>query len=291
MYTGDYKDGNNNAYVLTNTTKGYGYIFNYTIKMTPARNLNITASYTHTESKEISGMPGSAANSAYQGLASVDGPNFLTVARSQYVVPDKHSFNVSYYLEAQGLHFDLFYTGSSAYGNSYTYSNDMNGDGLAQDLMYIPKTKNELAFKSEADRDAFWTYLEQDPYLSSHKGQYAEANAARSPWIDRFDLSIAKDFQFRIGSTKHNIQVSASIDNIGNMFNSSWGVHKLDVYSKGSNVGSISPLKYEGLNESNVPYFSMNKVDGAYPTQTYTKYLKNTSECWHVLLGIKYFFN
>ncbi len=291
MYTGNYTYGEHNAYVLTNTNKGYGYIFNYTIKMTPVRNLDITASYTHTESKEISGMPGSAASSAYQGLASVDGPNFLTVARSQYVVPDKVSFNIRYYLESQGLHFDLFYTGYSGYGNSYTYSNDMNGDGLAQDLMYIPKTNDEIKFKSDDDRNAFWKYLEQDSYLSRHKGQYAEANAARSPWIHRFDLSIAKDFTFNIGRTKHNIQVNASIDNIGNMLNSKWGVHALDVYSAGSNTGSISPLKYEGVDASNTPIFSMNKVDGAYPTQTYTKYLKNTSECWHVLLGIKYFFN
>ena len=291
VYTGDYKYGTNNAYVLTNTNKGYGYIFNYTLKASPVRNLDLTASYTFTESKEISGMPGSAASSAYQGLASVDGPNFLTLQRSQYVVPHKVSVNASYFIEPQGLHLNLYYTGSSAYGNSYTYSNDFNGDGLAQDLIYIPASKDELKFKTDADRDAFWTYLQQDRYLSSHKGQYAEANAARSPWIHRFDLSVAKDFVFHIGSTKHNIQVSASIDNIGNMFNSSWGVHPLDVYSKGSNAGSISPLKYEGLNEANIPVFSMNKVDGAYPTETYTKYLKNTSECWHVLLGIKYFFN
>ena len=167
----------------------------------------------------------------------------------------------------------------------------MNGDGMAYDLMYIPATADEINFKTEADRDAFWTFLQQDKYLSSHKGQYAEANAARSPWVHRFDLSIAKDFTFNIGSTKHNFQVSASIDNIGNMFNSSWGVHKLDCYSKGSNAGTISPLKYEGVDANNKPIFSMNKVDGAYPTETYTKYLNKTYECWLVLLGIKYFFN
>ena len=290
-YPKNYTYTDSHAYVLSNTNKGYGYIFNVTAKATPVRDLNITAAYTHTESKELSGMPGSDAKSAYQGLASVDGPNFLTLQRSRYVVPDKVFVNLSYYLASQGLHFNLYYTGSSAYGDSFTYSNDMNGDGINLDLMYIPKTKDELNFKSEADRDAFWTFLEQDKYLSSHKGKYAEAYAARSPWIHRFDLSIAKDFTFRIGSTKHNIQVNASIDNIGNMINSSWGVHKLDCYSKGSNAGTISPLKYEGVDAAGVPIYSMNKVDGAYPTQTYNKYLKNTGECWHVLLGIKYFFN
>ena len=291
-YSGNYTYGSNNAYVLTNTNKGYGYIFNYTIKMTPVRNLNLTASYTFTESKEISGMPGSAASSAYTGLASVDGPNFLTLQRSQYVVPHKLSFNLSYYLEAQGLHFDLFYTGYSPYGASYTYSNDMNGDGIGYDLMYIPATKDELNFKTEADRDAFWTYLEQDPYLSTHKGQYAEANAARAPWVDRFDLSIAKDFTFNIGRTKHNIQLNASIDNIGNMINSKWGVRYLDAYNTNGSISSyISPLKYEDVDANNKPIFSMNKVKGEYPTQTYTQWVKLPSECWQLLIGIKYFFN
>ena len=290
-YEGNYKYGGNNAYVLTNTNEGYGYILNLTVKAQPARNLDLTGSYTFTESKEISGMPGSAASSAYTGLASVDGPNFLTLQRSQYVVPHKLSFNASYYLESQGLHFDLYYTGSSAFGSSYTYSNDMNGDGIAYDLMYIPKTKDELNFKTEEDRNAFWTYLEQDKYLSSHKGQYAEANAARAPWVHVFDLSIAKDFKFNIGRTRHNIQVSASIDNVGNMLNSKWGVRQLDCYSKGSNTGYISPLKYEGVTDGNVPIYSMNKVDGAYPTKTYTKYINLPTECWQVLLGIKYYFN
>ena len=75
------------------------------------------------------------------------------------------------------------------------------------------------------------------------------------------------------------------------MINSKWGVHKLDCYSSGESTGFISPLKYEGVNDANVPVYSMNKVSGEYPTETYNKYLKKTYECWQVLLGIKYYFN
>ena len=290
-YPANFKYSTHPAYVLTNTNKGYGYTMNLTVKATPFKHFDVTAAYTHTESKEISGMPGSAANSAYQGLASVDGPNFLTLQRSRYVIPDAVSLNASYYLESQGLHFNLYYTGSSAYGNSFVYANDMNKDGLTGDLIYIPKSKDELNFTSQTDRDAFWAFVEQDKYLSSHKGKYAEANAARSPWVHRFDLSIAKDFTFRIGSTKHNFQVSASIDNVGNLLNSSWGVHKLDCYSKNSPTGNIAVLNLDSVTAEGVPVYSMPKVNGAYPTQTYNQYLKNTAECWHLLIGIKYLFN
>ena len=291
-YEGDYKYGNNNAYILTNSREGFGNTYNITVKSEPLRNLKLMASYTKTESREISGMPGSAANSAYQGLASVNGPNFLTLQRSQYVVPDKVSANVSYYLDLiSGLQFDLYYTGYSAYGNSFTYSNDMNGDGLATDLIYIPATKDEIAFSSEADRDAFWKFVEQDSYLSANKGSYAEANAARAPFVHRFDLRVAKDFSLRVGATSHKFQVSASIDNIGNMLNSNWGVRMLDCYNKNSFTGVISPLKYDGLNAAGVPSFSFNKIGDAYPTKTYTTCYRNSSECWQVLLGLKYFFN
>ncbi len=290
MYEGNYTYGGNNAYILTNSREGYGNTYNITIKAEPLRNLKLMASYTSTESQEISGMPGSAASSAYTGLASVNGPNFLGLQRSQYVTPDKLSANISYYLDLiGGLQLDLYYSGYSAYGNSFTYSNDMNGDGIAYDLMYIPATKDEILFTSEADRDAFWAFLEQDNYLSRHKGQYAEANAARAPFVHRFDLRVAKDIKFHIGSTSHKFQISASIDNIGNMINSKWGVRQL-AYNQ-SAAGYISPLKYAGVNAAGVPMFSFNKVDDQYPTKTYTNYFKNTSECWQILLGLKYFFN
>jgi hypothetical protein len=107
--------------------------------------------------------------------------------------------------------------------------------------------------------------------------------------VHRFDLRIAKDFKFHLGSTSHKFQVSASIDNIGNMINSKWGVRQL-AYNQSEGTGYISPLKYAG-NEGGVPVFSFNKVDDKYPTKTYTNYYKNTSECWQILLGLKYFFN
>ena len=49
----------NSANVLTNTSKGWGWTGNITVFAEPAKNVNIMAAYTHTESKEISGMPGS----------------------------------------------------------------------------------------------------------------------------------------------------------------------------------------------------------------------------------------
>lgn len=291
-----YQYGETNAYILANTNKGYGYTINLSVKAEPIKKLSLTASYTITESKEVSSMPGCLPSEIYNSSYCIDGPDFSDAQRSTYVVPHRISGNITYSLrhrisEGDGLKVGIYFSANSASAYSYAYSNDMNGDGLITDLMYIPRHKNELNFKTEADRDAFWTFVEQDNYLSRHKGEYAEANAARSPWVSSLDIHLSEDFGFKVGKTVHHIEVSANIDNSLNMFDSHIGVKKFACY--GSKI-TISPLKYEGVDENNTPVYSMNKVkdsDGnmVYPTQTYNRYsTSNINQCWSVLLGIKY---
>ena len=288
----DWKYGKSTAYVLTNTNKGYGWTGNLTVNASPVKNLDIMAAYTYTMFKEISGMPGSAASSAYSNLFTVNGPNFTGVQFSQYVIPHKFMANVGYFVPfkifgGNGLHLNLYYTGYSPLGYSYIYNGDMNSDGLAADLIYIPKDDSEINFKSDADKQAFWAFVEQDKYLSSHKGQYAEAYAGRSPMRHRFDVRVAEDFAFRIGSTKHNFQVSASLDNIGNLFNSNWGITKWSCYGTSD---TMPLLKVESV-AGGTPVYSVNKVGDAYPTKSFTQFYKSPTECWQLLVGLKYFFN
>jgi len=277
------------ACVLTNTDKGYGYTLNLTLNAEPVKNLDIMAAYTKTEMKEVSGMPGSNANSAWVGLITVNGPNNATVQRSQYVVPDKVIASVSYRIPYLNDHmastFSLFYSGFTPYGNTFRYSNDMNGDGVTNDLIYIPKEKGEVAFLTPADEDAFFAFMAQDKYLSKHKGQYAEAYAARSPWVNRVDFRFVQDFSIKAGSTRNTLQLSLDVLNAGNLLNSKWGVYKnMSV----SNNGAI--LKYEGRDVSNVPRYSMVQVSDAYPTQTYSTYL-DFNQCWRLQIGLRYIFN
>jgi outer membrane receptor protein involved in Fe transport len=301
--SGYYVTGKYNAVLLDNTSKGYGYTFNITLNATPLENLNLMAAYTHTEQKEISGLPGSDPISTWQGLNTIDGPNFATVQRSSYVVPDKFIASLGYYIPfthkklTRGTHINIFYTGYSNAGLSYTYTNDMNGDAISNDLMYIPANDSEIQIGSLQDgqfvnnpemRQAFWNFVNQDSYLSSHKGEYAEAYAARSPWVHRFDLRIAEDFCFKIGKTDHKFQVSLDFLNIGNLIHSTWGISKVSTTTGNKNYNKI--LKYEGMDSSRKPVFSMVKVNGEYPTQTYETY-KDYSECWKLQVGVKYFFN
>jgi hypothetical protein len=279
-----------NAFILANNSEGWGATGNITVTAEPIKNLNIMVAYVKTESKEISGMPGSNASSAYSGLYEVNGPNVPWVQRSQYVVPDKAIASLSYRLPYLNNHmattFGLFYSGYNYNSYSYTYKNDMNGDGYATDLIYIPKEKGDIKFASTADEDAFFAFMAQDDYLSSHKGEYAEAYSTVAPWVNRFDLRLLQDFSIKAGKSTNTLQFSLDFLNFGNLLNSTWGVGK---NMAASNYGQI--LKYTGKDAGNVPTFSMEKDSkGNYLSQTFsTNY--NYSQCWFLQLGVRYIFN
>ncbi|MBQ6038443.1 MAG: TonB-dependent receptor [Bacteroidaceae bacterium] len=285
IYPSNYTYNKTNAFVLSNTHKGYGWTANFTVNATPIENLDIMAAYTHTVMKEVTGMPGSNATSAWQGLYTVDGPNFAKLQNSQYVTPDRLIASVTYTYNKD--HFSLFYTGYSYNGYSYYYSNDMNGDGIGYDLMYIPRNDSEINFANEADRADFWAFVEQDKYLKNHKGEYAEAYSARAPWVHQFDFRWAHDFDLKVGNTNHKLQISADVENIGNMLHSSWGVPKF--FSAETNNGRI--LKYEGRDANNVPSFSLYRdSNGNAPKKTWD-YNRAYDNAWRIQLGVKYYFN
>ncbi len=278
-----------NAYVLANNSEGWGAIGNITVTAEPVENFNLMAAYTLTESKEISGMPGSNAASAYNGLMQVNGPHLPEAQRSQYVVPSKAIASASFRLPYANNHMattiNLFYSGYSPYGYSFTYTNDMNNDGYATDLIYIPAEKGEINFVSAADEDAFFQFVEQDKYLSKHKGEYAEAYSARAPWVHTFDLRFAQDFSLNVGGTRNTLQFSLDFLNFGNLLNSEWGVNK-NMFE--ANNGQI--LTYEGVDANNVPSFSMvQDDDGTYLSNSYSTYY-NYNQTWRLQLGVRYFF-
>jgi hypothetical protein len=210
--------------------------------------------------------------------------------RSQYVVPSKVIGSVSYKLPwsndmlKSASFINVFYSGFSPNGYSFTYSNDMNGDGIAADLIYIPKAKGDIQFINTANEDAFFNFMEQDSYLKANKGKYAEANAARSPWVNSFDLRLLREYYFKIGGRTNTLQFSMDFINVGNMLNSEWGVDKNNNIS-----GRGQILKYEGKDANNLPSYSFNKVSGDYPVRTYD-YNSNFNQTWKLQVGAKYSF-
>ena len=287
IYPSDYRYTTKDAYVLTNTNKGYGSIASVSLNAQPVKNMSVTASYTHTVSKEITGMPGSNASAAWKYIPSVDGPNYNILHNSSYNLPDRFMASIAY-TDAAHNHWSLFYEGLRYSGNSFIYGNDLNGDGNAYDLMYIPKDKSEIRFIDQASEEAYWTFAGQDEYLTAHKGGYAEAYAVNQPLRHVFDFRFAHDFIVKVGSVRNTLQVSLDVQNVGNLFNSRWGVAKTfsPEVPKDTN-GNAKILKYEYTDTDGVPVFSTMVEPGA-KTWDFSHTLGN---CWYMQIGVKYMFN
>ena len=86
----------------------------------------------------------------------------------------------------------------------------------------------------------FNNFVNQDPYLSSHRGQVVERNAAVLPFFKRLDLNVTQDLYIFSGKERAStLRLSLDIINLGNLLNKDWGIYK--------NFTTLSPLKYEGI--------------------------------------------
>ena len=82
-----------------------------------------------------------------------------------------------------------------------------------------------MNFANPADASAYNAFIEQDEYLSSRRGQYAERYGALSPWTSRWDVPFLQDYRIKRASGKTNvIQFSIDILNFGNLISSDWGL-------------------------------------------------------------------
>ena len=290
IYPSDFRGGRTKAFVLENTPKGYGWSANVQLNMQPIESLSLMAAYTHTVSKEITGMPGSAAESAFTYVSTSEGPNYIPLHNSQYVTPDRVVASLTHH-DQSGNHYSLIYESwRGGYNYSYMLTNDMNGDGYAYDAVYVPTdaevSGNQFRFVSKDDAERFMAFVHKDPYLSKHQGEYAEAYSLYSPWVHRFDISYKHDFTVKIGNTRNTLQLSADIKNFLNLFNSSWGVAK---YLNPAIGSEARILKYEGVDGDGFATFSTPAaISGS--VDTFAPY-HALSQCWFASIGIKYLFN
>ena len=295
------------AMVISNTDKGYSWSLGGTLKAEPIYGLKTEFAYIHQVSMSVQDMKGSALNSAWSNDVNVNSPNELVLRPSAYVIPDKLSAMATYRLgyaknKFMSTEIGLFYTGYTAGTYSYTYTNDMNGDGITNDLIWIPANKEDIQFvdngtiTAAAQQQAFWDFVNQDKYLSSHKGEYADANAARMPWLNRFDLHLAQNFNVGAlrGSKRSNetLQVSLDIMNVGNLLNSSWGVMRTP---SACNNGKVLATYTDNqgkpiLDAEGRPQFTMVKNSEGLVSKTFDMD-KSNSNCWYLQLGVKLIFD
>jgi hypothetical protein len=289
IYPDGYRTGTK-AFVLENTSRGYGWSTNITYNAQPTEWISLMAAYTHTVAKDVTGMPGSNAESAFTYVPTVEGPNHIKLHNSQYTTPDRLVAALTA-KDKSGNHYSFIYEGWRGGANySYMTANDINGDGYNYDAIYVP-TDEEVAngqfrFVSPDDQARFMDYVHGNSYLKNQQGKYAEAYSVYSPWVHRIDFSYKHDFVLNAGNNEHKLQLSLDIKNVMNLFNSSWGVGKY----LNPEIGSEARiLKYEGVDAEGVATFSTPaSIHGE--TETFTPSY-SLGQTWYASIGIKYIFN
>ena len=289
---------------LRNTKEGYQYSVTAMLTKNFTKGLSGMFAYTYTEAKDISANPGSSAYSAYSSNTSIGSLNDPELSYSNFATPHKLIGSVSYKIE-YAKHFattvSLVYQGYQTGRWTYTYSNDLNGDGITADIMYIPETESEITFvnytpsgqplMTAADQQAaFWEYVNGNEYLSSRKGMYAERYGEIQPWMHRFDAKVIQDLFTNFGSDrKYTLQLSVDLLNVGNMINDSWGTYTYNGLASYENVRPLTVVNKGSATAA--PTYRLNAVSlEDFATKSTLSKSLSTSSTWGCLLGIRLIF-
>ncbi len=289
------------AMMLTNgNEKGYQYSFNVELIKKFASGFSGSVSYTYSQAKDLTANPGSVAKSSWQYNVAVNSLNNPGLSYSSFSIPHRIIAQAMYeisYLKHFKTTVALLYQASPIGRMSYIYPADLNGDGVGSDLMYVPSAKDELLFKDITDnnnnvtfsadeqREVFWNYINNDSYLKSRKGKYTERFGCVMPWVHRFDFKIMQDFNLNIGSRRYGLQVSLDILNVGNLFNSGWGVEKANGLAS---FGNIRLLKTAGVTADKKPVYQVNAANKAlFEKNARWSYDISSDNTWGMMLGVR----
>jgi hypothetical protein len=287
-------------YYMTNTNQGYSWFITGQLQKSFQGGLYANIAYTHQASKDVNDG-GSTASTIWSTRDVAGNPNADNLSNSSFVEPNRVIASLMYkkdYLQHASTSVGLIFEMANNGAISYITSGDPNGDGATNDLMYIPKQQSDILLVPDAKAnpgtaDQQWqelsAFINQDKYLRTHEGEFAQRNGVILPYFKRFDFKAIQDFYIMAGKTKNTLEISIDIINVGNLLNKDWGLYQ-DSFS-GVNTGSTTILKYEGLDKTTGrPTYSFPLVGGAPVTKSF---IDDTSQLsrYQCQVGIRYIFN
>lgn len=301
-----------NAIVLKNGNRGYSYNASFSLERSFRNGFYAKGATAFGDSYNTIDA-GSIAAGSFNGNPVNNNPNNPGVSRSNNAQL-RRSFLVASYTR------DWFGWGnttisgfleSRTFGtSSYIYSNDLNGDGATNDLLYVPANTSEMNFApilqtsgtfggvpcstgtpctvfTPAQQVTAWeAYINQDPYLRTRRGQYAERNGVELPELVRMDLSFVQDISRTFAGKPNSLQLRLDILNFTNMINSDWGLAQVLVSN--SPLASASPLTTGPT--ANYARHTMRVVNGQLINRSFQK-TASENDVWRLQLGLRYTFN
>lgn len=288
------------AILMRNTSKGYTY--NITLQLQRnVNNLYTMIAYSYGDSRSVNDG-GSIAQSIWRDRQVAGDPNANVMSYSNFYQPHR-VVAAAYYRKEYAKYFatSIGFTFEGANGGtaSYVYSGDLNNDGLtSNDLIYVPRDQNDIVLETVNASDTrstavIWgqlnAYINQDPYLSHRRGQYAERNALLLPFYKRLDLNFTQDFYVNVKDKRNTIRFTMDIFNFGNLLNRNWGIFQT---TNRAALLNFKRVETTGPNAGK-PVFSFPYLDAANQIPLTTTFQNSTAQGsrWQVQMGLRYIFN
>lgn len=287
-----------NTYVGDNKAGGYNYSISLQLQKQFNKGFSASVAYVRQEGKNYFDGGGDQFAGTWTGNPTVNGSNNPELGYNGFV-PDRLIGTVSYrkeFIKHLATSVTMFYEGSSQGRFSYTYSSDFNQDGANADLIYVPKNRDDIVFTAHtaggiiyspaAQADIFFRYLEQDNYLNSRRGKFAERNGGVLPWVNSVDLNFTQDlFANLFAKRRSTLQFNWTVNNFGNLINKNWGVRKQLVRSS-----ILVPTSTPTPGGTTAPTFRL-QFDGATPITQLVRDNVNFPSTYSMQFGFRYIFN
>ncbi len=286
IYTaGDFGPNGAGAFVLTNSDKGYQYNISGKLQKRFDNGLFTSLAYNYMEAKDVNSIEAEITGDAFVFNPAYGNVNDDVLSYSKY--GDKHRV-VGVISKKFNYAADKWYTDVSTIFDyaqgarfNYTYGGDINGDGSGlNDLIYIPTADdiNQMNFDTSIysasdQRAALESFIQQDDYLNTHRGENMERYGAISPWRGRWDMKLVQGYKL---SDTNSIELSFDILNLGNLLNSDWGIVQ--------QPNILQPIGV-GVDGSGNPTYSFNPNT----EETFTNNASLLSR-WQVMTGLRFNF-
>lgn len=283
-----------NAIYMTNANVGYVNTLFVQIQRT-YKNIFVSAAYNYQEAKDAT-VSGSTASTMWGSKPVIGNSNIPTQSYSNNYLPHRFIAQAIYkkeYFKRFATSVGVFAEIAPNYATSYIVSGDVNGDGFNNDLMYIPRNASEIVLVNASGdtrtQQELWPQLSQfidnHPYLSKHRGEFAGRNATLLPWTGRLDLNVTQDYTFTVKGRKQTLRFTADVYNFTNMLNKNWGVYDVPT--------TTTPLTFVGIvsgtNKASYsfPYYNTTTKT---PLQQAWKHDTGMASRYQIQLGVRYMF-
>jgi len=226
-------------YLASNTSEGYSYNLTGSINKNFDSGLSLFAAYSYGDARSLFDGTSSQNSSQWRGTFTTDGRNNPALGTSDFALGSRVIASAGYKFDWTNddnfsTTLSMFYNGQSGDLYSYVYNNrnvnnETGSTSRERHLIYVPIDQNDISLvDGDLTASEQWALLDnfinEDDYLSTRRGMYAETNGSRTPFTHQFDLRIAQNLGVNLGGVGNRLQLTLDIFNVGNLINKNWGV-------------------------------------------------------------------